>query len=51
MSWHFVRVFHSHEDHLGNTIHVPRDGEEALAFLRVVNCEAGVNGGEWQCLG
>ncbi|HEY5177784.1 MAG TPA: hypothetical protein VII95_19705 [Terriglobales bacterium] len=29
---------------MGNTIHVARDGEEALAFL--ADCEAGVNGGE-----
>jgi CheY-like chemotaxis protein len=33
-----------HEDHLANTIHVARDGEEALAFL--ADCEARVNGGE-----
>ncbi len=33
-----------HEDHLANTIHVARDGEEALAFL--AECEASANGGE-----
>ncbi len=33
-----------HEDHLANTIHVARDGKEALEFL--ANCEAAVNRGE-----
>jgi two-component system response regulator len=33
-----------HEDHLANTIHVARDGEEALAFL--ADCEVRVNSGE-----
>lgn len=32
-----------HEDHLANTIHVARDGEEAMRFL--ADCEARVNGG------
>ncbi|MGB7554837.1 MAG: response regulator [Candidatus Korobacteraceae bacterium] len=33
-----------HEDHLANTIHVARDGEEALAFL--AECEASVKEGK-----
>ena len=32
------------EDHLANTIHVARDGEEALKFL--ADCEAAVSGGD-----
>ena len=32
------------EDHLANTIHVARDGEEALKFL--ADCEAAVNDGD-----
>ena len=32
-----------HEDHLANTVHVARDGEEALAFL--ADCETAINGG------
>ncbi len=33
-----------HEDHVANTIHVARDGEEALKFLAA--CESSVNDGD-----
>ncbi len=33
-----------HDDHLANTIHVARDGEEALTFL--ADCEAGAAQGD-----